>query len=299
MAEVTISRVGGHLRKLVEILLQHPDGLGAKSALEKLAASVQMTEYEKGVYPSTGTRRFEKIVRFGTVDLVKAGWIVKDKGIWAITPLGVEAYDKYPDPEKFYREAIRLYGLWRKAHGGQVEEISSESNPEEANEKDARVTYEQAEEQAWDEIEAFVGAMPPYEFQDLVSDLLKALGYYVSWVSPPGKDGGIDIIAHVDPLGTQPPRVKVQVKRTIERISVTTLNSFLALIDDGDVGLFVSTGGFTKDSEDAARRQTNRKITLIDLDRLVELWIEAYEKLGDKARQRLPLTPIYFLTPEA
>jgi restriction system protein len=77
------------------------------------------------------------------------------------------------------------------------------------------------------------------------------------------------------------------------------LNSFLALIDDGDVGLFVSTGGFTKDSEDAARRQTNRKITLIDLDRLVELWIEAYEKLGDKARQRLPLTPIYFLTPEA
>lgn len=58
MAEVTIPRVGGHLRKLVEILLQNPDGLSAKTALEKLAASVQMTDYEKGVYPSTGTRRF-------------------------------------------------------------------------------------------------------------------------------------------------------------------------------------------------------------------------------------------------
>lgn len=224
--------------------------------------------------------------------------MVKEKGVWTVTPLGTEAYDKYPDPEKFYREAIRLYGLWRKAHG-RVENPVIESDPEEASEKDARVTYEQAEEQAWEEIETFVGAMPPYEFQDLVSNLLKALGYYVSWVSPPGKDGGIDIIAHVDPLGTRPPRVKVQVKRAIEKVSVTTLNSFLALIDDGDVGLFVSTGGFTKDAEEAARRQTNRKITLIDLDRLVELWIESYGKLGEKARRSLPLTPIYFLTPEA
>lgn len=298
MAEVTIPRVGGHLRKLVEILMHHPDGLAAKAALEKLATSVQMTDYEKGVYPSTGTRRFEKIVRFATVDLVKAGWIVKDKGIWTLTPLGVEAINKFPDPESFYREAIRLYGLWRKAHSGKVEETSLESDAGATGEKEVRVTYEQAEEQAWEEIETFVGAMPPYEFQDLVSDLLKALGYYVAWVSPPGKDGGIDIIAHVDPLGTKSPRVKVQVKRTVEKISVATLNSFLALIDDGDVGLFVSTGGFTKDAEESARRQTSRKVTLINLDRLVDLWIESYGKLEDRARQRLPLTPIYFLTPE-
>lgn len=299
MAEITIQRVGGHIRKLVEILASTPDGLPAKVALEKLAAAVQMTEYEKGVYPSTGTRRFEKIVRFGTVDLVKAGWIAKEKGIWSVTPLGLQALEKFSDAEKFYREAIRLYGLWRKSHGGAAEEISVDTDPEEASEKEARVTYEQAEEQAWEEIEAFVAAMPPYEFQDLVSSLLKALGYYVSWVSPPGKDGGIDIIAHVDPLGTQSPRLKVQVKRVSDKTSVVTLNSFLALIDDGDVGLFVSTGGFTKDAEEAARRQTNRKITLIDLDRLVELWIDSYRKLDEKARQKLPLTPIYFLTPES
>jgi restriction system protein len=87
MPEITIRRVGGHLRKLIEILLHSPDGLAAKAAREKLATSVQMTDYEKGLYPSTGTSRFETIVRFGTVDLVKAGWIVKDKGICAITPL--------------------------------------------------------------------------------------------------------------------------------------------------------------------------------------------------------------------
>jgi restriction system protein len=53
-----------------------------------------------------------------------------------------------------------------------------------------------------------------------------------------------------------------------------------------------------RDAEETARKQTGRKITLIDLERLVDLRIEAYGKLDDKARRRLPLSPIYFLTPE-
>jgi restriction system protein len=60
----------------------------------------------------------------------------------------------------------------------------------------------------------------------------------------------------------------------------------------------VSIGGFTRDAEDTARKQTSRKVTLINAERLVELWIEAYDKLDQKSRQRLPLSPIYFLTPE-
>ncbi len=56
-------------------------------------------------------------------------------------------------------------------------------------------------------------------------------------------------------------------------------------------------GGFTRNAEDFARMQERRKITLIDLDRLVELWIEFYPKLDDLARDRLRLTPVYILTP--
>jgi restriction system protein len=57
-------------------------------------------------------------------------------------------------------------------------------------------------------------------------------------------------------------------------------------------------GGFTRDAEDFARMQEHRRVKLIDLDRLVELWIEFYPKLTDLAREQLPLTPIYFLTPK-
>ncbi len=45
--------------------------------------------------------------------------------------------------------------------------------------------------------------------------------------------------------------------------------------------------------------QERRKITLIDLERFMNLWTEFYPKLDDQARERLPLTPIYFLTPKS
>ena len=139
--------------------------------------------------------------------------------------------------------------------------------------------------------------MDPYDFQKMVGELLKAMGYYPTWIAPPGPDGGLDIIAYPDPLGTRPPRIKVQVKRQQQRVSADGVRSFIALVNEDDAGLFVCTGGFTKDAENFARHQERRKITLINLDRLVELWIEFYSKLNDVARDRLPLTPIYFLTP--
>jgi hypothetical protein len=79
MAEITIPRTGAHLRKLFEILLSYPDGLQAGEALKKLAASVQMTPYEAGLYESSGKPRFEKIIRFATIDVGKAGWFSRTK----------------------------------------------------------------------------------------------------------------------------------------------------------------------------------------------------------------------------
>jgi restriction system protein len=298
MAEVTMARTGSHIHRLFGILSKYPGGLQAGQAMKALTAASQLTPYEQGSFASGGGR-FEKIVRFATVDCVKAGWLLKNKGVWSLTDAGRLAMVDFPNPEALYREAVRLYRDWKRKETppeivGSLEELS----PADTATAEARVTFEQAEEQAWSEIEAHILSMPPYDFQDLVAELLKALGYFIEWVSPPGKDGGVDIIAHTDPLGTKLPRIKVQVKRVSNRVDLQTLNSFLAVVETGDVGLYVSTGGFTRDAEDAARKQSGRKITLINLDRLVELWIEAYAKIDEKARRRLPLSPIYFLTPE-
>jgi restriction system protein len=294
MAEITRRRTGELLRTLFELLAKYPDGLQARDALAQLATAVELSEYEAGEFESGG-RRFDKIVRFATVDCVKAGWLLKQKGRWFITDEGRAAYESLKDPEAFYREAVRLYHQWKRS---QPDTSSEEDESSVTAAKEISITFEQAEEQAWNEIQAHLRSMPPYDFQELVASLLRAMGYFVSWVAPPGKDGGVDILAWSDPLGTRPPRIKVQVKRYSDNIRVDGLRSFMALLGDEDVGLFVTTSGFTKDAQDEARTQEKRKVTLVDLERLFDLWVEHYGKLDEAARRRLPLQPIHFLAPE-
>ncbi|BEV13216.1 restriction endonuclease [Herbaspirillum sp. DW155] len=303
MAEITRRRTGELLRELFSILMAAPEGRQASEALHILASRVTLTPYEADNFESGG-RRFEKIVRFATVDCVKAGWLLKDKGLWSVTDAGRTAHAALLDPEAFYKRACKLYAEWKaaqpEAESGVEAIASSASSAEDVidnNAKAASVTFEEAEEQAWAEISHYLRAMNPYDFQDLVADLLRAMSYHVTWVSPPGKDGGVDILAWPDALGTRPPRIKVQVKRQQQAVSVDGLRSFMAVLGDEDVGLFICTGGFTKDAETEARTQEKRRVTLIGLEKLFDLWDEHYDKLTDRARRRLPLRSIRFLAP--
>ncbi|MCC6651024.1 MAG: restriction endonuclease [Candidatus Eisenbacteria bacterium] len=295
MADVTRRRTGELLRKLFEILMAEPEGMRAKDALAALAASVTMSEYEAGDYLN-GVRRFDNIVRFATVDAAKAGWFLKAKGTWAVTEEGRRAYAAMSDPEAFYREATRLFRQWR-ASQPDVAKPEGEELEGAGAEREVTQTFEQSEERAWDEIDRFLRQMPPYEFQDLVADLLRGMGYHVAWIAPPGRDGGMDILAFSDPLGARPPRIKVQVKRHQTSVSVEGVRSFLAVLGDEDVGIFVNVGGFTRDALEEARTQEKRRVTLIDLERLFDLWVEHYDRLSDGARRRMPLRPIWFLAP--
>ena len=275
--------------------------LKARDALNALANSVTLTEYESGAYESG--RRFEKIVRFATVDTVRAGWMVKDAGIWTLTEEGLKALKSFPDPLDFYREAARLYRQWHKSHKGAKSSttpvsLNEEIEIEDESEKSVSVSYEEAREQAQSAIDGYLHAMSGYDFQKLVAELLQAMGYHVTWIASPGKDGGVDIIAYTDPLGTQGPRIKVQVKQQQKALSEPEFKSFMANIGQHDSGLYVCTGGFTKDAAIFARSQESKRVMLIDTDKLVDLWIEFIPKLSDQAWQRLPLTPIYFLTPQ-
>lgn len=290
--QVSRQRVAKLMHALFQILIEHPDGIQARDALALLEERQPATDYENGTYPSGG-RRYEKTVRFSSVGLVKAGWMLKDRGIWSATEAGIAAFHQHGDPSAFYKHALGLYNAWRSAQPDAGEE-SEGPGPDEGGPSQ---TFEEAEEAAWAEIWTYLQKVDPYDLQKLVAALLEAMGYHVSWIAPPGKDRGIDVLAWTDPLGTKPPRIKVQVKRRADNIPVDELRSFLAMLSDDDVGLYVTTGGFTKDAEDEARLQERRKITLIDRRRLVELWIEYLDRIGEDARQLLPLRPIWFLAP--
>ncbi len=293
MAETTRKRSGELIRKLFEILMRNPDGVPASKALDLLSKEMELTEFEKSYYPQRpDIRRFEKIVRFSTIGPVKAGWMQKNKGQWTITEEGKTAYDKYKDPADFMRQAAKLYRQWKK---GQPDD----QDAEDANESPGpSATLEQSEEAAWAEIQEHLGAMNPYDFQELVAGLLRGMGYHVSWVSPPGADKGVDVIAHQDPLGVQGGRIKVQVKRRADKINVAEIRSFMALLGEDDIGIFVTTAGFTSDAETEARGQEKRRLMLLDSRRLFDLWVEHYKDIPEDQRRLFPLRPVWFLALE-
>jgi restriction endonuclease Mrr len=154
---------------------------------------------------------------------------------------------------------------------------------------------EEAEDNAFALIYQYLSDMDPYDFQDLVGVLLEVMGYYVSWIAPRGKDGGIDIIAFQDPLGATGRRIKVQVKRQADKVSRGVLSSFLGVLGDDDIGLFICTGGFSPEAMSSSRSEQTRRLTLIDAEGLMKLWHEYYEKIPQSKRSLLPLRTIHYL----
>ena len=130
-----------------------------------------------------------------------------------------------------------------------------------------------------------------------MAELLKAMGYFVAHVAPPGADGGVDVTAYKDPLGTVASRIRVQVKHREQKVTIKEVRELEAVLrKEGDIGLFVSRTGFTADAEREIRSST-KHIETMDLDRLVSLWQQHYEKLSETGKALLPLVKVYFLAP--
>ncbi len=154
----------------------------------------------------------------------------------------------------------------------------------------------QYEEEASNGIRDFILSKNPYEFQDLVAALLTAMGYHISEIAEKGPDGGIDVIAYTDPLGTKLPRIIVQVKhRPNDAIPADQIQKLAGTLKrNTDVGIFVTSGSFSKPARKEAR-ESREHIELIDFERMMDLWQQYYAKLSDEQKNLLPLHPIYFL----
>ncbi|WP_062231823.1 restriction endonuclease [Aureimonas sp. N4] len=130
------------------------------------------------------------------------------------------------------------------------------------------------------------------QMQDLVAGLLRALGYKTR-VSPAGADRGKDIVASPDGFGFESPRIVVEVKHRKEAMGSQAIRSFLGGRHAQDKGLYVSTGGFTKEAYYEADRATI-PLELMTIDELVAALIANYDRLDIETKQLLPLKRIYW-----
>lgn len=130
------------------------------------------------------------------------------------------------------------------------------------------------------------------DMERLVAGLLKAMGYCAR-VTPKGPDGGRDVVASPDALGLESPRIVAEVKHRKGAMGAPTVRSFIGGLRAGDRGLYVSTGGFTKEARYEADRATI-PIRLLDLDSFVRHYVEVYDKADEETRSILPLTRIWW-----
>ncbi|MSM38691.1 MAG: restriction endonuclease [Geobacter sp.] len=131
------------------------------------------------------------------------------------------------------------------------------------------------------------------EMEQLVAAILRAMGYK-SRVTPIGPDRGVDVLASPDGLGLEQPRIRCEVKhRPKTQIGAQDTRSFLGGLREGNRGLYVSTGGFSKEAKYEAER-SNVPCTLIDLDELASLVIDNYEKFDIEGCTLIPLVKVFW-----
>ena len=124
------------------------------------------------------------------------------------------------------------------------------------------------------------------EFEEFTADLLRAMGYQAR-VTPYSQDGGIDVIAHTDPLGIEPPIIKVQCKHTTGTRGRPDVQQLIGTLSQNEAGLYVTLGAFSADAIALERERQN--LRLFSGADLTSRTLEHYDALPSRWRSRMPL----------
>lgn len=127
------------------------------------------------------------------------------------------------------------------------------------------------------------------EFEQFAADLLRVLGY-VARVTAYSQDGGVDVIAHRDPLGVEPPLIKVQCKHQTTTVGAPEVQQLIGTQAQGELCLFLTLGGYSREALSIER--VRQGLRLITGEQLVDLVLAQYVQLPQIWQQRIPLTQV-------
>lgn len=130
------------------------------------------------------------------------------------------------------------------------------------------------------------------EMELLVAALLRAMGFKTR-MTDNGADQGSDILASPDGLGLQEPRIHAEVKHRKGQMGAPEVRNFIGTLRAGDKGLYVSTGGFSREAKYEAKR-AEYPVNLVTLPDLVDLLVEHYETLDYEGRAMVALVKVYW-----
>jgi restriction system protein len=129
--------------------------------------------------------------------------------------------------------------------------------------------------------------------EKFVKHLLECMGYQARLTRP--NEPSVDVIAHKDLLGIEPPIIKVQVKSGDGTVTDKDVSALFGKLSHGEYGLFITLGTFSPPSRTFEQSKAN--LRLIDGEELVDLVFQHYERFDSRYKGILPLRRVYVPEP--
>lgn len=132
-----------------------------------------------------------------------------------------------------------------------------------------------------------------HELSELVSALLSAEGFSC-FMSPPGSDGGADVLAGMGPLGMDSPKIVVQVKSQTSPVSDTVIQQLDGAIRrfKADQALLVTFGGVTGPAKNKLETEYFN-IRVWTMEDILQSVYKNYNRLPNDLRARIPMKQIW------
>jgi len=248
---------------------------------QKIAENLKLTQEElEQKLPSGRQSVFANRVAWAIVYLTKAGALRNiRRGVYQITQRG-------KDLPKQNSEGLTVRALnafpefvaFQKGDHSQNNKSEAKIEATQTPEEQLSAAYEVLREALAVEVLEAVRRAPPTFFENLVVDLLVAMGYGGS-VADAGKavgrsgDGGIDGVIKEDKLGLD--LIYVQAKRWKDSVGRPLVQAFAGSLEGfrARKGVFITTSTFTPDAVAYVQR-IEKKVVLIDGKQLADLMIE-------------------------
>ncbi len=133
----------------------------------------------------------------------------------------------------------------------------------------------------------------------LIDEILRARGY-VTRLSPPGRDHGVDILAGSGVLGFDDPKICVQVKSQKDPVDIIILHHLVAVSKKFKAthSILVAWGGLKGTAIDEIKEQFF-STKLWDYNTIIDEILKNYDKLSDETKSKIPLKKIWAVIGES
>jgi restriction system protein len=274
------------LRPLLELAADAP--IMRRTAVQKTADRFQFSDEIKNHKLKSGQSQIQNRAGWAMSALVKAEFIEKhptEKFTYQITEKGRDYLRKHEGPithddlkslegyEEAWAEASRKKQKVKSASPPN-QAAGTDSTPEESIDS----AVERVESNLRSELLEQLTSVDPFRFEQIVIDLLFAMGYggsreEAAKVTKKSNDEGIDGVINQDRLGLDV--IYVQAKRWQGNVGRKEIQSFVGALagKQANKGVFITTSDFVQNAIDYAE-SVSQKIILIGGDRLADLMIE-------------------------